>query len=92
MERLIDFLASYDWNSPVNYVFLLMFWMAVIRKWSLFAVIAVTYALGRIFHDFIVMNIRTMMEVATLPMVIYCTGGVLFAVLAGFFFVRFMIS
>jgi hypothetical protein len=91
VQHAIALIGTIDWQSPVVFIVVAGIWLAVIGRWGILLLIVGTAAVGSVVGDFIIMNIHTSHEVVTLPVVIYCIGGLLVLVSAGVAFVRYML-
>jgi hypothetical protein len=95
MEALINtgmnYLQSYNWQSPVTFVFIALGMLALFGRWGIIFMVMLTMSLGSIAHDLIVLDMTTSEAIIGVPSVIYCLGGVLVGFSLLVRFVRYMI-
>ena len=88
---LFDMISRYDWNSPVSFLIVLFGVLLVFRQWKLVLIISMTCVLGWYFHDWLVMNMKTLREVVSLPVLIYIGGATVSLITAAYGFLKYML-
>jgi hypothetical protein len=96
MDTLVNsvhtYIQTFSLNNPASYLVVVLLCLAVLRKWSILLLTLLTYILASIARDLIVMNLQNAHVVVGVPMVIYCIGGFLIALVALIGFVRYMLT
>lgn len=96
MDALLEMaracIQNYTWQSPVSFVIIAVALLALTGRWGSVLLVIATVALAAIAQNLIVMNIQTAREIATVPVVIYCIGGIAVGLIFVVSFVRYMIS
>ncbi|MHB9028204.1 MAG: hypothetical protein ACYC9O_05505 [Candidatus Latescibacterota bacterium] len=91
MNTGMDYLQSYNWQSPVTFVFIALGILALLGRWGVIFMVMFTLSLGSIAHDLIVLDRTTSEALIGVPSVIYCLGGILIGFSLLVRFVRYMI-
>ena len=80
IQTVRNYLASYDWDNPLTFVFVIAAGLLFFRKFSIFIVLVATVIAGTIVRNMIVLNINTNHEIVALDWIVYGIGGLLFVV------------
>ena len=92
VQVVVQNFQAYDWNSPLTIVFVLLAILGIMRKWGMFATLAVTIMLGIGGANLIVMNAATAEAVISVPMIAYAIGGIAVAAATVLAYIKFTLS
>ena len=92
IETVTNYIQTYDWNNPFTFVIVVITGLVILKKWDALLLIIATIGLGLVAQGLIIYNLRTASEVIGLPVIIYCTGGILLIIFAVISYFKFSIS
>jgi hypothetical protein len=92
MNPALAFLRTVNWQGPEVFLVIAFVWLLVSGRWGILLVGIATIAMGHVAHDYIVMNIRTAETLIGIPLMVYCIGGALAAIMGTISFVKYMIA
>ena len=92
VNSVLVYIQTFSWDNPATYLVIVLLCLAVLKKWSILIFSFLTYVLASVARDLIVMNLQTAETVIGVPLVIYCIGGSIIAIIALIAFVRYMLA
>jgi len=88
---IFEYFQLYDYNSPVSFLIVLFGILLLFKQWRILLTLVMTISIAWYCHDWIIVNIRTLQEIASLSILIYIVGGTLTVLTAGLTFLKFML-
>ena len=88
IQSALDFIQSYDWNSPFTFVLIVLAGLLILRKFSIFLIVFATVVIGWGAQDLMITSAGTSKEIISMPLIIYGVGGVAFIILSLISFYR----
>ncbi len=92
LNPALAYLRTINWQGPEVFLAAAFILLVVSGRWGILLVGIATIALGHVAHDYIVMNIRTTETLIGIPLMVYCVGGALAAIMGAVSFVKYMIA
>ncbi|MFC1490771.1 hypothetical protein ACFL6K_06140 [Candidatus Latescibacterota bacterium] len=82
IENIMGNLSNIDWEGPAMFAVVLLAVFAVFRQWHILLITLLVIVLGWGVQDIIIMNVKSDMNVISLPLLVYCVGGGLIIILS----------
>lgn len=76
ISNIIRNIKDISFEGPAMFVIIVLALLAVFRKWSILLITLLVIVLGWGAQDLMIMNIITNSTLVSLPLLIYCAGGV----------------
>ena len=88
IQPALDFIQSYNWNSPFTFVLVVLVGLLILRKFNIFLLVLATVVIGWGAQDLMITSAGTSKEIISMPLIIYGVGGVAFIILSLISFYR----
>lgn len=88
IQPALDFIQSYNWNSPFSFIILVLVGLLLLKKFTIFLIVLVTIVLGWGAQDLMITSVGSNNEIISMPLIIYGIGGVAFIILSLISFYR----
>lgn len=88
IQPVLDFIQSYNWNSPFTFVLIVLAGLLIMRKFSIFLIVLATVVIGWGAQDLMITSVGSNKEIVSMPLIIYGVGGVAFIILSLISFYR----
>ena len=75
-------LMNINWEGPAMFAIVGLAVLAIFRQWHVLLITLFTIVLGWGAEDLIILNIETNMNIISISLLIYCTGGGIGLILA----------
>ncbi|MFC1573740.1 hypothetical protein ACFL30_00990 [Candidatus Latescibacterota bacterium] len=88
IQQALDYIQSYNWNSPFTFVLIVLAGLLILRKFTIFLIVLATVVIGWGAQDLMITSIGSNKEIISMPLIIYGVGGVAFIILSLISFYR----